>query len=72
MRTIKFIEKEQDWQNEATRYWFSVDGEEYAVVESGPSALSTIIDKDGDDVYDRALEGELKAVLVVTDEMRAE
>jgi len=66
--SIKFIEKEQDLQNEATRYWFSVDGEEYAVVESG--ACSIIIDKSGDDVYDRALEAELKHRLVVTDEMR--
>ena len=70
MSSIKFIEKEQDWQNEATRYWFEVDGEECAVVESGGQA--TILDKNGDDVYDRALEAQLKSLLVVTDEMRAE
>lgn len=67
---IKFIEKEQDWQNEATRYWFEVDGEEYAAVES--RGKTTIIDKNGDDVYDRALEAQLKSRLVVTDEMREE
>lgn len=66
--TIKFIEKEQDWQNEATRYWFSVDDEEFAIVESGPT--SSVINKDGDDVYDRALEAKLKSILIVTDEMR--
>jgi len=65
-----FIEKEQDWANEATRYWFDVNGDEYAVVESG--GQSTIINKDGDDVYDRAIEAELKAALIVTEEMRAE
>tara|TARA_Y100000782_G_scaffold108494_1_gene132214 strand:+ start:36733 stop:37098 length:366 start_codon:yes stop_codon:yes gene_type:complete len=68
--TAKYIEKEQDWQNEATRYWFEVDGEEYAVVESG--GQSSIIGKNGDDVYDRALESSLKSRLIVTDEMRAE
>lgn len=70
MMKIKFIEKEQDWHNEATRYWFEVDGEEYAVVESGGQA--TILDKRGDDMYDRALEARLKSLLFVTDEMRAE
>lgn len=65
-----FIEKEQDQKNDSIRYWFSVDGEEYAVVESGPQ--SSIIGKDGDDVYDRALETKLRAILIVTDEMRAE
>ena len=70
MRNVQFIEKEQDWQNEATRYWFEVDGEEYAAVESG--GQTTIINKDGDDVYDRDLEAQLKSLLVVTDEMRAE
>ena len=67
---IKFIEKEQDWQDGATRYWFQVDGEEYAAVESG--GRTTIINKYGDDVYDRAMEAQLKSLPVVTDEMRAE
>jgi len=68
---IEYIEKEQDWANEATRYWFRVDGEEYAVVESG-AGPDTIIDKDGDDVYNRDLEAALRAALIVTDEMRGE
>ena len=66
---IKFIEKEQDWANFATRYWFGVDGKEYSVVESG--GQFTIIDSYGDEVYNRALEAELKSILIVTDEMRA-
>lgn len=67
---IKFIEKEHDWQSEANRYWFEVDGEEYAVAESG--GQTAILNKDGDDVYDRDLEAQLKSLLVVTDAMRAE
>lgn len=65
---IKFIEKEHDHQNEVVRYWFEVDDEEYAVVESG--GMSSIIGKDGDDVFDRDLEVSLKIRLDVTDEMR--
>jgi hypothetical protein len=67
---IKFIEKEQDWGNESTRYWFNFEGDEYAVVESG--GQSKIINEDGDEVYDRAFDAELKACLMVTDEMRAQ
>lgn len=67
---IQFIEKEQDWQNEATRYWFNVDGEEYAVVESGGSV--SICNAVADDVTDRDFEAVLKANLIVTDEMREE
>lgn len=67
----KFIEKEQDWQNEATRYWFELDGQEYAVVESGPSV--TVIDKDGCDINtDDAHNSHLKTALIVTDDMRAQ
>lgn len=67
---IKFIEKEQDWLNEATRYWFDVDGEEYGVVDSAEE--TSIVDKNGDDVYNRSLETILKRNLIVTDAMRAE
>jgi len=66
---IKFIEKEQDWANFATRYWFDVNGEEYAVVES--CGRQTIVCEGGDHVYNRALEAELKSILIVTDKMRA-
>jgi len=65
---IKFIEKEQDWANDATRYWFDVNGEEYAVVESG--GRQTIVCEGGDHVYNATLEAQLKAVLIVTDDMR--
>lgn len=32
--TIEFIEKEQIWQEEQTRYWFSVDGEEFCIADT--------------------------------------
>jgi hypothetical protein len=70
MHKATLIEREQDRQNDATRYWFDVDGEQYAVVESGTEA--SIINERGDDVYDRDLEAKLRALLIVTDEMRAE
>lgn len=66
--SIKFIGKEQNHQNEAVRYWFEVDGEEYAVVEI--RGIAIIIEKRGDDVYDRALDASLKSRLIITDEMR--
>jgi hypothetical protein len=28
---IKFIEKDQIWQNETTNYWFNVNGKQWAV-----------------------------------------
>lgn len=70
MINAKFIEKEQDWQNECTRYWFEFNGEEYAVVESG--GQTAIINKDGNDIYDHDLKAQLKSILEVTDDMRAE
>ena len=66
---IEFIEREQDWQNETTRYWFRLDGSEYCVAESGPT--SDILDADGKEIADRAIESKLRAMLLVTDEMRA-
>lgn len=69
MKTATFIEKEQVWQDEATRYWFDVDGENYAVVESG--GMRTIIDKDGYPLTRSQEADQIDRVLVVTDEMRA-
>lgn len=67
---IKFIEKQLDVQNESTRYWFYVDGAEFAVVEGNSG--TAIINQAGDDVYNRSLEAKLRANLVLTDGMRAE
>ena len=30
---IKFIEKDQNWQEQQTTYWFEVDGTEYAIAD---------------------------------------
>ena len=30
---IKFIEKDQNWQEQQTTYWFEVDGAEYAIAD---------------------------------------
>jgi len=67
-----FTEKDQNWQNEQTIYWFDVDGETYGVSESGPH--SQILDCDGcpvntGDAKNQYLE-DLKEL--VTDELRAE
>jgi hypothetical protein len=66
---FKFLEKEQVWQNEQTRYWFDVDGETFAIVECGSDV--SVIGHDGDDIYDRSLAAKLMATLIVTEEMRA-
>lgn len=68
----RFIEKEQIWAG-ATRYWFDVDGEEYAVVESGCDS-PVIVDKEG---YPVNLSDKKNAHLInlidsVTDQMRAD
>ncbi len=66
-----FNQKEQIWQDEATRYWFDVDGVEnaFAVVESGPA--STIIDSEGFPVNQGNELTKLEQALIVTDAMRA-
>lgn len=69
MSSAKFIEKEQDRQSEATRYWFEIDGDEFAVVESG--GMRAIIDKDGWPLERSADADRIDRLLVVTDEMRA-
>ncbi len=42
---IKFIDKEQDWANETTRYWFDVDGEDYCIADQNGDL--TLLDCDG-------------------------
>ena len=42
---IEFIEKEQDWQNEATRYWFKVDGEVFGIVDQADEHLKLLDDE---------------------------
>jgi hypothetical protein len=42
---VVFIEKDQNWQNEQTVYWFDVDGETYGVSEQ-PLDVA-VVDCDG-------------------------
>lgn len=42
---INFIDKDQNWQDETTNYWFDVDGEQYAV--SDCNGKLRLLDCDG-------------------------
>lgn len=42
---IEFIEKDQIWQNETTNYWFTVDGESWAISDS--NGCVQLLDCDG-------------------------
>lgn len=45
MAKIKFVEKDQVWQNERTNYWFTVNSESFAV--SDQNGELTLLDCDG-------------------------
>lgn len=47
---IEFINKEQDYQNDQTRYWFDVDGVEYCIQDE-IGGLS-LLDHTGNEVLD--------------------
>jgi len=49
---IKFIDKEQIWQHETTRYWFDVDGDEYCIADQNGDL--TLLDSDGCGIYTEA------------------
>ena len=71
MHPATYFTKDQNTHDETTIYWFDVDGKEYGVVESGGD--STIIDFDGCTVNVNDQHNvHLPALLIVTDEMRAE
>lgn len=42
---IELTTKEQIWQEESTRYWFNVDGEEYAINDNCGDL--TLLDHEG-------------------------
>ena len=71
MNNVKFISKDQNSQDETTNYWFELNGESYAVSESGPDVR--LLDCDGcpfnmSDYEPR----EILEQLFVTDEMRSD
>lgn len=70
--SAQFIEKEQIWADGATRYWFDVNGEEYAVVESGCDD-AVVVDSEGYPVNlgDNKNSHLRDLVEAVTDQMRA-
>lgn len=41
----EFLTKEQDWQNETTRYWFLVNGENYCIADNNGDL--TLLDSEG-------------------------
>jgi hypothetical protein len=45
MKTIKFLSKENDTQNETIRYWFSVNGENYCVADKNGEL--SLLDSEG-------------------------
>lgn len=79
---VKFIEAEQDWANETTRYWFELNGtdygtncefkdEKFAIAESGQE--TKVLDSDGCPITEG--DGVYIAVMknaIVTDEIRKE
>lgn len=68
MKTANFIEKDQNWQNETTVYWFELDGETWGV--SDCNGERTIVDCDGCTVsMSDAKNAHLTAALVITEEM---
>lgn len=69
MNNVEFLLVEQSWMNHETRYWFDVDGQQYAVVENEGS--SRIVDSEGFPVNERE-EHRLASLLIVTDFLRAQ
>ena len=82
MAKATYTSKDQNWQDEATIYWFQIDGhdhnsglsfddDQYGICESGPGA--DVVDSDGAPVdYNESLKLCVQRLCVVTDDMRAD
>jgi hypothetical protein len=69
MTTATYKSKDQHWQDEATVYWFDLDGETYGICESG--GQSAVVDADGCPMTDGdAITRKVESACVVTDVMR--
>ena len=70
MKNATYIEKDQNWTDGNTTYWFDVEGETYGVVEGENAGLvdseSMPIDSEPQHIQAR-----IAAACVVTDAMRA-
>lgn len=63
---VRLIEIQHDWTDGETRYWFDVDGVEYAIEDIAGN--QTLVDVCGDDVLDHNLESKLKELVdIITD-----
>jgi hypothetical protein len=60
--TIEFIEKEQIWQEEQTRYWFLVDGEEFCIADT--NGETQLLGSDGCPIEDCNDHNRVKAALI--------
>jgi len=81
---IKYLGKDQNWQDEQTIYWFTLDGCDYGTgfefynhvfgVIENPEGFYCIVDCDGYPIDGNAENKALERLLenAVTDEMRAE
>jgi hypothetical protein len=70
MTAATFTSKDNNWQEEATIYWFDMDGEQFGIRECGIE--TTVLDSDGAPVdYNEALRSRVQRTCIVTDEMRA-
>ena len=77
MTTAEFIEKDQQWQEESTTYWFEVDGLDnpegfdyngiYGVVEGRNAG---VVHEDSDPVLNDWIRDQVKRHCIITDEMR--
>lgn len=69
--TATYKSKDQHWQDEATVYWFDMDGETYGIRESG--GQSTVLDADGCPMTPGdAITRRVEYTCVVNDVMRAD
>ncbi|BDM66254.1 hypothetical protein NFHSH190041_37060 (plasmid) [Shewanella sp. NFH-SH190041] len=59
---IKFIEKDQQWQNEQTVYWFSVNEENYGIADQGGDL--TLLDFEGYPIDECNDHENIKAALI--------
>ena len=62
MTSINFIEKDQDWANETTRYWFDVDGTNYCIADQNGDL--TLLDDEGFPIEEQNDHNRIKAALI--------
>lgn len=60
--TITFLEKDQIWQDEQTRYWFSVDDTNYCIADT--CGIIQLLDEDGCTIEDCNDHGNIKELLM--------